>query len=90
MFATPTVLSSAPQLVGYYRLLLGRPQKSFYGSDRFGAFKSMEIGVDRVGLHADSPHTSVWFDISQALARDGDTWIDFKRRIEVAIGIPVT
>jgi hypothetical protein len=32
-------------LLGYYRLLLGRPQKSFYGAskDGFGLFKSMEM-----------------------------------------------
>jgi XcyI restriction endonuclease len=44
VFPVPTVLRTAPQLVGYYRLLLGRPQKSFYGTDGFGTFRSMEIG----------------------------------------------
>jgi hypothetical protein len=28
---------------GYYRLLLGRPQKSFYDKDGFGVFRSMEV-----------------------------------------------
>jgi hypothetical protein len=32
VFPTPTVLERKPTLVGYYRLLLGSPQKTFYGS----------------------------------------------------------
>lgn len=42
-FPTPLLLSAAPKLLGYYRLLLGRSQKAFYGADGFGPFKSMEI-----------------------------------------------
>jgi len=44
VFPTPVVLEAAPMLIGYYRLLLGRPQKSFYSAakDGFGIFKSME------------------------------------------------
>ena len=44
VFPTPIVLEAAPTLVGYYRLLLGIPQKSFYGSGTgMGFFKSMEV-----------------------------------------------
>ncbi|MBV9282247.1 MAG: XcyI family restriction endonuclease [Chloroflexi bacterium] len=45
VFPTPVVLEAAPMLLGYYRLLLGRPQKSFYGKtkDGFGMFESMEM-----------------------------------------------
>ncbi|MBZ5569680.1 MAG: XcyI family restriction endonuclease [Acidobacteriia bacterium] len=32
LFPVPAVLEAKPSLVGYYRLLLGVPQKSFYGS----------------------------------------------------------
>jgi len=44
VFPTPLVLEAQPMLLGYYRLLLGRPQKSFYSAakDGFGVFKSME------------------------------------------------
>lgn len=43
VFPTPVVLEEAPTLVGYYRLLLGSPQKSFYGSGSgMGPFRSME------------------------------------------------
>lgn len=43
VFPTPVVLEEKPTLVGYYRLLLGLPQKSFYGSGTgMGPFKSME------------------------------------------------
>src|SRR5262245_27774261 len=31
VFPTPIILETAPTLVGYYRLLLGVPQKTFYG-----------------------------------------------------------
>jgi hypothetical protein len=44
VFPTPIVLETKPTLVGYYRLLLGSPQKSFYGSGTgLGRFKSMEM-----------------------------------------------
>jgi hypothetical protein len=37
------VIEAAPTLVGYYRLLLGAPQKTFYsGVTRLGPFKAME------------------------------------------------
>src|ERR1044071_532573 len=32
VFPTPIVLEEMPTLVGYYRLLLGVPQKTFYGA----------------------------------------------------------
>ncbi|MGQ0637104.1 MAG: XcyI family restriction endonuclease [Planctomycetaceae bacterium] len=43
VFPTPILLEAAPTLVGYYRLLLGVPQKGFYGGGTgMGSFKSME------------------------------------------------
>lgn len=43
VFPVPVVLEAKPSLVGYYRLLLGAPQKTFYkGSTGMGRFKSME------------------------------------------------
>lgn len=43
VFPVPAVLEAKPSLIGYYRLLLGAPQKSFYkGSTGMGRFKSME------------------------------------------------
>lgn len=43
VFPTPTVLKAKPTLVGYYRLLIGSPQKSFYGTGTgMGKFKRME------------------------------------------------
>lgn len=43
VFPLPTVIKNKPSLIGYYRLLLGAPQKSFYkGSTGMGRFKSME------------------------------------------------
>jgi hypothetical protein len=48
VFPVPAVLEARPSLVGYYRLLLGAPQKSFYkGSTGMGRFKGME-GLDTV------------------------------------------
>lgn len=43
VFPVPAVIAARPSLVGYYRLLLGIPQKGFYnGATGMGAFKSME------------------------------------------------
>lgn len=42
VYATPYLLELAPQLVGYYRLLLGFSQKEFYNKGPFGCFKLME------------------------------------------------
>lgn len=44
VFPTPLILKTAPSLVGYYRLLLGAPQKTFYASGSgLGRFKGMEV-----------------------------------------------
>lgn len=43
VFPVPAVIKTKPSLIGYYRLLLGAPQKSFYkGATGMGLFKSME------------------------------------------------
>lgn len=43
VFPVPAVIDACPSLVGYYRLLLGAPQKSFYkGTTGMGFFKTME------------------------------------------------
>lgn len=43
VFPLPIVLEAKPSLVGYYRLLLGSPQKTFYQSATgLGTFKRME------------------------------------------------
>lgn len=43
VFPLPVVLEAKPSLVGYYRMLLGASQKSFYGSKTgLALFKSME------------------------------------------------
>lgn len=43
VFPVPAIIEAKPTLIGYYRLLLGAPQKSFYkGTTGMGIFKSME------------------------------------------------
>lgn len=43
VFPCPALLATAPTLLGYYRLLLGVPQKSFYSTDTgLSRFKRME------------------------------------------------
>lgn len=43
IFATPTILKEQPSTLGYYRLLLGFPQKQFYTADTgLSKFKAME------------------------------------------------
>lgn len=45
VFPLPTVLEAKPTLIAYYRLLLGLPRKTFYGTGTgMGTFKSMEDG----------------------------------------------
>lgn len=55
VFPVPVVLEAKPTLIGYYRLLLGIPQKSFYRSDTgMGQFKSMETrGLLKQRKHPD-------------------------------------
>jgi hypothetical protein len=44
VFPVPVILEIKPTLVGYYRLLAGIPQKSFYaGTTGLATFKSMEV-----------------------------------------------
>ena len=44
VFPTPVVLEDQPTLVGYYRLLIGVPQKWFYASGTgLSLFRSMEV-----------------------------------------------
>lgn len=42
-FPTPVLLREAPKLLGYYRLLLGQSAKSFYRTEGWSGFKSMEV-----------------------------------------------
>jgi len=55
VFPVPAILEVKPTLGGYYRLLLGIPQKSFYkGGTGMGQFKSMETtGLLRPGRRPD-------------------------------------
>lgn len=44
LFATPSVLSANPRLIGYYRLLLGYSQKEFYASSTgASSLKALEV-----------------------------------------------
>jgi len=43
VFPVPIIIEARPTLIGYFRLLLGAPQKTFYkGATGMGLFKSME------------------------------------------------
>lgn len=43
VFPVPAIIEAKPSLIGYYRLLLGAPQKTFYsGPTGMSVFKSME------------------------------------------------
>ena len=42
VFALPAILTTKPNLLGYYRLLLGFSQKEFFNKGKLGRFKSME------------------------------------------------
>jgi hypothetical protein len=64
VFPLPAVLESKPTLVGYYRLLLGSPQKTAYGSGTgMGPFRRMETaGVGE-------PTPSRWIGANSASER---------------------
>lgn len=56
LFAVPSVLEKNPRLLGYYRLLLGYSQKSFYtAATGAGMFKSLE----EKGLLSNKQHSSL-------------------------------
>ena len=42
LFAVPTILATKPNLLGYYRLLLGYSQKEFYQKSKLGRFERLE------------------------------------------------
>jgi hypothetical protein len=46
-------------------------------------------GLSLDTLKRESPTTNLWFDVSQVLAREGEDWDQFRRRLAVAVGIPV-
>ena len=50
VFPTPIILETGPMLVGYYRLLLGIPQKTFYHADTgMSQFKRSPIFFAKMG-----------------------------------------
>lgn len=73
MFMVPSVLRHEPKLLGYYRLILGVPQKQLYRADTgVGPFRKMEtdgvipIGVvDRLGDLCSAMNTSLAALIAQ-------------------------
>jgi len=46
-------------------------------------------GLNLETLKGESPTTNRWFDVSQVLGRSGDDWDEFRRRLAVAVGIPL-
>jgi len=43
VFAVPAILATKPNLLGYYRLLLGYSQKEFYQKSKLGRFEILEL-----------------------------------------------
>lgn len=78
VFPTPIILKTKPALLGYYRLLLGVPQKSFYRSDTgMSQFKRMEArGV------LNESHEKLLPSLCRAL---GDGLADLVRQMSPAI-----
>jgi hypothetical protein len=48
-----------------------------------------KAGLNIEKLKSESPTTNDWFDVAQALAREGEDWSQFKSRFAGAAGIPV-
>lgn len=70
----------------------GEAEKSHQAAERSGARDFWTIiakkGADPEKLQGSSPRTRSWFDVSQVLAREGDDWDEFKRRVIEVTGIP--
>ena len=47
-------------------------------------------GLSLATLKSESPTTNRWFDVSQVLGRTGEDWDEFRRRLAVAVGIPLS
>jgi hypothetical protein len=47
-------------------------------------------GLNIKKLKQESPSTNHWFDVSQVLGREGEDWEEFRRRLAVAVGIPLS
>lgn len=46
-------------------------------------------GLDVAKLREESPTTTLWFDVTQVLAREGDDWVEFRSRLCGELGIPL-
>ena len=47
-------------------------------------------GLNLETLRSESPSTNRWFDVSQVLGRAGEDWEEFRRRLAVAVAIPLS
>jgi hypothetical protein len=56
-------------------------------SDFWTVIAKKGLNIER--LKEESPSTNHWFDVSQVLGREGEDWEEFRRRLAVAVGIPV-
>jgi hypothetical protein len=70
----------------------GEAEKSHQKAETDGARDFWTLiakkGLDVNRLRTESPRTRSWFDVAQVLAREGEDWDEFKRRILEAVGIP--
>ncbi len=46
-------------------------------------------GLDVSKLREESPTTTLWLDVTQVLAREGEDWLEFRSRLCGELGIPV-
>lgn len=68
VFPTPLILEAQPTLVGYYRLLLGVPQKTFYGAGSgMVLFRRMEV-EGRIGTRQRAALPEFCTAMSEALS----------------------
>ncbi len=71
----------------------GEAEKSHQKAKRFGFPEFWTIiskrGVDLFKLQNESPTTNHWFDVAEVLARKGEDWEEFRRRVASTVGIPL-
>jgi len=81
VFPLPVVIRQRPELVGYYRLLLGAPQKSFYSAvTGMARFRALEMGQSP-GARVEpqiKPFCAAMIDALAALVRQMDPAVSLR------------
>lgn len=69
----------------------GEAEKSHQSARKAGFKECWTIigmaAIDVAKLERGSPATDAWFETGEIVARQGDSWDDFRRRIQIILGL---